>query len=128
MPKVCAGGAVVGRKHSSDVATAEGLKFSELMLSKEVYQGLCEAGYERPSPIQLQAIPLGRFGVGRTTLTDTTQHMLSWSFLFLVNVYKLTLLTVVLLTPPLLSHIFLLALANPFCWRLLALPLFFVFI
>ena len=31
-------------------------------LSTSVLHGLTDAGFERPSPIQLQAIPLGRFG------------------------------------------------------------------
>ena len=37
--------------------------FADLYLSGMVMQGLTRAGYERPSPIQLKAIPLGRFGV-----------------------------------------------------------------
>ncbi|XP_055510834.1 probable ATP-dependent RNA helicase DDX20 [Leucoraja erinacea] len=37
--------------------------FGALLLSPLVLQGLREAGFERPSPIQLKAIPLGRCGL-----------------------------------------------------------------
>ena len=49
--------------HTSDVYCAEAVEFSELQLSDAVLRGLAEAGFERPSPIQAKAIPLGRFGV-----------------------------------------------------------------
>ena len=33
-----------------------------MMLSEPVLRGLHDSGFERPSPIQLQAIPVGQFG------------------------------------------------------------------
>ena len=50
---------------SADLDAADGapLEFSELQLSAPVLRGLADAGFERPSPIQARAIPLGRFGV-----------------------------------------------------------------
>lgn len=52
------------RKRSDDVLQAEGLDFSSLLLSPAVLEGLTAAGFQRPSPIQLKAIPLGRCGLG----------------------------------------------------------------
>ena len=51
------------RVRSSDVTSTEAIEFSELQLSDAVLRGLAEAGFERPSPIQAKAIPLGRFGI-----------------------------------------------------------------
>lgn len=52
------------RRRTTDVLTEETLDFSGLMLSSAVLEGLKSAGFERPSPIQLKAIPLGRCGIG----------------------------------------------------------------
>jgi hypothetical protein len=41
-----------------------GVDFSGLLLSPAVVRGLTQAGYLRPSPIQLRAIPIARCGVG----------------------------------------------------------------
>ena len=51
-----------GRLRTADVATDETVLFRDLMLSEPVLRGLLESGFERPSPIQLQAIPLGLVG------------------------------------------------------------------
>ena len=40
--------------------------FKALMLRDEVVRGLEHAGYERPSPVQARAIPLGKFGADLT--------------------------------------------------------------
>jgi superfamily II DNA/RNA helicase len=45
-----------------DVFTENNITFAGLMLSNQVEHGLAKAGFERPSPIQLKAIPLGRCG------------------------------------------------------------------
>ncbi|CDH54379.1 probable atp-dependent rna helicase ddx20 [Lichtheimia corymbifera JMRC:FSU:9682] len=50
-------------KRSRDVEIDENVDFEALVQSKQLVRGLAEAGYERPSPIQLQAIPLGRLGI-----------------------------------------------------------------
>ena len=47
---------------SSDVAWDETL-FENLMLKEEILKGLAKSGFVRPSPIQLEAIPLGRCGL-----------------------------------------------------------------
>ena len=54
-----------GRKRTEDVLIADGTEqsFADLLLPDNILQGLLAAGFERPSPVQLQAIPLGRFGV-----------------------------------------------------------------
>ncbi|CAO3697461.1 unnamed protein product [Rhizopus stolonifer] len=50
-------------KLSKNVAIDEQVDFSTLLQNKPLVQGLLESGYERPSPIQLRAIPLGRLGI-----------------------------------------------------------------
>lgn len=40
------------------------LSFDELLLSPHIIRGLTEAGYLSPSPIQKEAIPVGKFGSG----------------------------------------------------------------
>ncbi len=54
-----------GRKRTEDVLIGDGSErsFEDLLLSREVREGLREGGYERPSPVQLHAIPLGLFGL-----------------------------------------------------------------
>ncbi|XP_067913581.1 probable ATP-dependent RNA helicase DDX20 [Heterodontus francisci] len=53
------------RSRTGDVLLtgAESLDFGALLLTQPVLEGLREAGFERPSPIQLKAIPLGRCGL-----------------------------------------------------------------
>ncbi|KAM4571566.1 putative ATP-dependent RNA helicase DDX20 [Fundulus diaphanus] len=51
------------RKRTDDVLLAEGIDFSSLLLSQAVLDGLSSAGFQKPSPIQLKAIPLGRCGL-----------------------------------------------------------------
>ncbi len=54
----------VGHELNSDnPVDSDGVSFADLLLSAPVLRGLSDAGYARPSPIQLAAIPLGRFGV-----------------------------------------------------------------
>ena len=51
------------RFHSSDVRISEDLDFSSLVSNPALLKGLVESGYQRPSPIQLKTIPLGRLGL-----------------------------------------------------------------
>ncbi|MCI4380725.1 hypothetical protein PGIGA_G00243480 [Pangasianodon gigas] len=51
------------RKRTDDVLSSGGVDFSSLLLSKPVLEGLAASGFQRPSPIQLKAIPLGRCGL-----------------------------------------------------------------
>ena len=55
---------LASRPRTSDVAVSEDVTFAGLLLSEPVLEGLRKAGFERPSPIQLRAIPLGRCAVG----------------------------------------------------------------
>ncbi|KAI8066004.1 P-loop containing nucleoside triphosphate hydrolase protein [Thamnidium elegans] len=50
-------------KRSLDVQIDEQVEFDSLLQNKQLLSGLKKAGYERPSPIQLKAIPLGRLGM-----------------------------------------------------------------
>ena len=55
-----------GVARTDDVALPEkdtGVTFASLLLSPAVAEGLARAGFVRPSPIQLRAIPIGRCGV-----------------------------------------------------------------
>ncbi|XP_037336561.2 probable ATP-dependent RNA helicase DDX20 [Pungitius pungitius] len=54
---------VDARKRTDDVLLSEGLDFGSLLLSAAVLDGLSSAGFRKPSPIQLKAIPLGRCGL-----------------------------------------------------------------
>ncbi|XP_022236392.1 uncharacterized protein LOC106475444 isoform X2 [Limulus polyphemus] len=54
---------IEGKWRSDDIKLQEQVDFSGLMLSEHVLCGLKEAGFIRPSPIQLHAIPLGRCGL-----------------------------------------------------------------
>uniref|UniRef100_A0A8C6DHK4 Probable ATP-dependent RNA helicase DDX20 n=1 Tax=Moschus moschiferus TaxID=68415 RepID=A0A8C6DHK4_MOSMO len=48
---------------TGDVLLAEPADFESLLLSRPVLEGLRAVGFERPSPVQLKAIPLGRCGL-----------------------------------------------------------------
>jgi hypothetical protein len=59
--------AVQGQEEGAAEHGGEGrtvVDFSGLLLSPAVVRGLTHAGYLRPSPIQLRAIPIARCGVG----------------------------------------------------------------
>lgn len=49
---------------TDDVQIDEEITFANLLLSEPVLQGLKQAGFCRPSPIQIKSIPLGRCGFG----------------------------------------------------------------
>ncbi|XP_070559652.1 uncharacterized protein [Ptychodera flava] len=51
------------RQRTTDVLVRENVDFAGLLLTDVVQRGLANAGFERPSPIQLKAIPLGRCGL-----------------------------------------------------------------
>ncbi|CAL8276574.1 unnamed protein product [Boreogadus saida] len=51
------------RSRTDDVLLSEGIDFNSLLLSKPVLEGLSASGFQKPSPIQLKAIPLGRCGL-----------------------------------------------------------------
>ncbi|XP_066975045.1 LOW QUALITY PROTEIN: probable ATP-dependent RNA helicase DDX20 [Macrobrachium rosenbergii] len=51
------------RERTVDIQTEENVDFRSMYLSEHVLNGLKASGFERPSPIQLAAIPLGRCGL-----------------------------------------------------------------
>ncbi|GIX87446.1 probable ATP-dependent RNA helicase DDX20 [Caerostris extrusa] len=61
MPKKIAHG-LDEKWRSNDIRIKEEIDFSSLFLSDEVMKGLKKAGYKHPSPIQVEAIPVGRIG------------------------------------------------------------------
>lgn len=56
------------KKRTSDVSSGVECDFESLLLSVPVLDGLKKCGFVRPSPIQVQAIPLAKFGVGKVIL------------------------------------------------------------
>ncbi len=50
------------RVKTDDVIGTKGLNFSDFGLSKEVQLGIYEKGYEKPSPIQEESIPIALKG------------------------------------------------------------------
>lgn len=48
---------------TADVSLEKNVSFKDLFLSENVLSGLNKAGFHRPSPIQLNAIPFGRCGL-----------------------------------------------------------------
>ena len=46
------------RPQTEDVTATKGLEFEDMHLRRELLMGIFEAGFERPSPIQEEAIPI----------------------------------------------------------------------
>ena len=63
------------KDRTGDVIINEDVNFEGLLLSENVLKGLKSAGFERPSPIQLKAIPLGRCGLGKMVDSETPSQM-----------------------------------------------------
>ena len=64
MPRIRTAHKFSERHRTGDVLADEQVDFKSLLLSPDVLKGLSSSGFERPSPIQLKAIPLGRCGLG----------------------------------------------------------------
>ena len=71
MPRIRTAHKISERQRTGDVLTDELVDFKSLLLSPDVLKGLSSCGFERPSPIQLKAIPLGRCGLGKINSTET---------------------------------------------------------
>jgi len=52
------------KQRTSDIKIEEDVTFFQMSLPQDVLDGLISAGFQKPSPIQLKAIPLGRCGFG----------------------------------------------------------------
>lgn len=51
------------KKRTSDVEQSK-VSFEDMCISETVLRGLKDAGFVKPSPIQLKSIPLGKCGFG----------------------------------------------------------------
>jgi len=52
------------KQRTSDIKIEEDITFFQMKLPRDILDGLMSAGFQKPSPIQLKAIPLGRYGFG----------------------------------------------------------------
>ncbi|KAL8768405.1 MAG: hypothetical protein Q9209_005311 [Squamulea sp. 1 TL-2023] len=50
------------RPQTEDVTNTKGLEFEEFLIKRELMMGIFEAGFEKPSPIQEEAIPVALTG------------------------------------------------------------------
>ncbi|KYN05567.1 putative ATP-dependent RNA helicase DDX20 [Cyphomyrmex costatus] len=50
------------KQRTSDIKIEEDVTFLQMRLPRDILDGLMSAGFQKPSPIQLKAIPLGRYG------------------------------------------------------------------
>ena len=99
------------RVQTADVTATKGHEFEDYCLKKELLMGIFEKGFEKPSPIQEEAIPIiltgkdvlarAKNGTGKTgsfiipclEKVDTTKnHIQSKWILFLLLYYYITLL------------------------------------
>lgn len=53
------------KERTRDVLLSENIYFSSLILPAEILKALTDAGFEKPSPIQVKALPIGRCGLGK---------------------------------------------------------------
>ena len=67
------------KSRTEDIRLDEDVSFVSLSLDQLLVKGLSKSGFERPSPIQLAAIPVGRCGLGESSCIAVLQV---W-FLFL---------------------------------------------
>jgi len=56
------------KARTKDIKIEEDVTFFQLGFSQAILDGLMSAGFYRPSPIQLKAIPLGRCGFGNNVI------------------------------------------------------------
>lgn len=54
----------INKARTKDIELDENIAFEDLKLSKQLLDGLKSAGFYKPSPVQLKAIPLGKIGLG----------------------------------------------------------------
>lgn len=53
------------KQRTNDVYISENIDFAGMLLSPDILNGLNAAGFKKPSPIQLKAIPLAMCGFGK---------------------------------------------------------------
>jgi len=54
---------------TDDIRSSNATDFESFLLSGNVLKGLKKCGFVRPSPIQVQSIPLAKCGVGKHCLS-----------------------------------------------------------
>lgn len=74
------------RTRIQDVTATRGSDFEDFNLKRELLMGIFEAGFEKPSPIQEEAIPLAmagkdilaraKNGTGKVRLTGVLDHFI----------------------------------------------------
>lgn len=52
------------KTRTKDVILDENISFHSLFLPENILKGLSDAGFQKPSPIQKKALPMGRCGFG----------------------------------------------------------------
>lgn len=52
------------KPRTKDIKIQDDVTFFQMGFSQKILDGLSVCGFQRPSPIQLKAIPLGRCGFG----------------------------------------------------------------
>jgi len=72
-------------ERTQDVQINEEITFEGLILAENTLKGLTASGFERPSPIQLVAIPLGRCGFGKLSFK---RHFPCYDHCFILFVYN----------------------------------------
>jgi len=55
---------IKNKARTKDIELDDNISFEDLKLSKQLLDGLKSAGFYKPSPVQLKAIPLGKIGLG----------------------------------------------------------------
>jgi ATP-dependent RNA helicase DDX6/DHH1 len=50
------------RPQTEDVTNTQGMEFEEFLLKRELLMGIFEKGFERPSPVQEETIPIALTG------------------------------------------------------------------
>jgi superfamily II DNA/RNA helicase len=63
------------KQRTKDIELDENVSFDDLILSKQILTGLKSAGFLKPSPIQLKAIPLGKLGLGKKNFRNEPHYL-----------------------------------------------------
>ena len=53
------------QQRTDDIKISSNVTFVQMGLSEKVVNGLHNCGFQKPSPVQLTAIPVGRCGYGK---------------------------------------------------------------
>lgn len=62
-----------------DIEISADITFDSMLLSKNTMDGLKTSGFQKPSPIQLQGIPLGKCGFG---MIKTLRYLSLYMYFF----------------------------------------------